>query len=225
MHYCNSVHYNPMMHLVDKKKERHSNVETKSRLNQPAEEDLKLVQSAKKDVEAAERLMARLSPKVRHAVYLAVGKDQEADDLTHVCLVEILENLDHFKGTGPLEAWAGRLSYRVLMRHLSRRRRAERTVSLAPTEDKVAASNPEMESERTRLRMKLAYHLQKLPQERRLTLILRLIEQYSVAEVADLTGVPINTVRDRIRTGLKELRQSILRDPETKEFLGGKRNG
>jgi RNA polymerase sigma-70 factor (ECF subfamily) len=214
-----------MMHLLDKEKERRGNVNTKRRSTQPAEEDLQLVLSAKKDVKAAERLLARLSPRVRHAVYMAVGKDQEADDLTHVCLVEILENLDHFKGTGPLEAWASRLSYRVLMRHLSRRRRAERTVSLVPNESDVTTSTPESESERARLRMRLAYHLQKLPPERRITLILRLIEQYSVAEVAELTGSPINTVRDRIRTGLKELRQSILRDPETKEFLDRRHHG
>ncbi len=189
------------------------------------QEDLKLVRRARKDRAAAEQLVARLAPRIRHAVHLAVGQDQEADDLTHVCLVAILENLGHYKGTGSLEAWAGRLSYRVLMRHLSRRRRSERTVSLVPLETGVAVSNPELESERGRLGVRLVHHLQKLPKERRMALILRLVYQHSVAEVAEITGAPLNTVRDRIRVGLKELRRSILRDPEAREFLKEERHG
>ena len=187
-------------------------------------EELALVRRAQKDPLATEQLLARLAPRVRRTVYLAVGNDQEADDLTHVCLVEILENLKNYKGTGALEAWAGRLAYRVLMRQLSRRRREERTVSVVPIEIGMTAANPEYESNLGRLRDVLTKHLQKLPESRRMTLILRLLHQYSVAEVAETMDVPINTVRDRIRVGLKELRKNLLRDPTAKEFLEGKRD-
>jgi hypothetical protein len=33
----------------------------------------------------------------------------------------------------------------------------------------------------------------------------------------------VNTVRDRIRVGLKELRQSIARDPASAELMGRKK--
>lgn len=182
-------------------------------------EDLKLARDAQKDRMAAETLVERLAPRVRQTVLMAVGGDQEADDLTHVCLVEILENLGHYRGAGPLEAWAGRLTYRVLMRHLSRRRRSERTVALTSEEHGIAVSNPEHDASQERLRSRLKHHLQKLPEERRVTLVLRLVYQYSVAEVAEITNAPVNTVRDRIRVGLKELRQSLLRDPQATDFL------
>ena len=39
-------------------------------------------------------------------------------------------------------------------------------------------------------------------------------------EVAELTGVPLNTARDRIRVALRELRQSISGDPEFTELIG-----
>ena len=214
------------MHLIISESRRHGDANKKRPLKKLAQEDLKLVRRARRDRAAIEKIVTRLTPRIRHAVYLAVGGDQEADDLTHACLVEILDNLKGFKGTGSLEAWASSLSYRVLMRHLSRRRRSERTVSLVPVEIGISASmNPEMESERVRLRTRLVNHLQKLPDERRMALILRLVYQHSVAEVAEMTGAPINTVRDRIRVGLKELRQSILRDPEVKEFLKEERHG
>ena len=68
-------------------------------------------------------------------------------------------------------------------------------------------------------------HLSKLPEKRRHTLVLRLAYGYSVAEVAAITDAPVNTVRDRIRVGLKELRQSIARDPAADELMGGKHRG
>ncbi len=214
------------MHLVGSNDdERRGNAKKRSRSSQSVQEDLKLVRRAKKDRTVAEQLMSRLAPRVRHAVFLAIGRDEEADDITHICLVEILENLQQYKGTGTLEAWAGRLSYRVIMRHLSRRRRTERTVSLVPEETGVSVLNPEQESAHRHLGRRLAHHLQKLPKERRMALVFRLIYQHSVAEVAEMTGAPINTVRDRIRVGLKELRQSILRDSGVREFLGEKQHG
>lgn len=213
------------MHIIKGKRKENIATEKRNRLRPTVHEDLKFVRKVQKDQAAAEQLIARLAPRVRHAVYMAVGRDEEADDLAHTCLVEILENIGNYKGTGSLEGWAGQLSFRVLMRQLSRKRRSERTVSLVPIDPGISQMNPERDTLRSRLRSKLATHLQKLPEERRMALVLRLVYQHSVAEVAELTGAPINTVRDRLRVGLKELRQSILRDPETREFLGEERHG
>ena len=68
---------------------------------------------------------------------------------------------------------------------------------------------PEQETTRRRLRQKLSKTLEKLPKERRTTLVLRLVFGHSIAEIASLTNVPINTVRSRLRTGLRELRKSV----------------
>lgn len=209
------------MHLYNKKGAGRDPVAEEQRLKNSLDEDLELVRRAQHDPVATEQLITRLVPQVRHAVVMAVGRNQEAEDLSHVCLIEILENINKFKGIGSVDAWAGRLAYRVLMRHLSRQRREERTVAVVPTEIGVTANNPEHESTRQKLRDILALHLQKLPENRRMTLILRLAYQYSVTEVAETMGVPVNTVRDRIRIGLKELRQSIMRDPQAKDFLKG----
>jgi RNA polymerase sigma-70 factor (ECF subfamily) len=209
------------MHYIDKKGKSRGKTAEKDQLDTKLEADLVLAERAQKDPVATQQLINRIAPRVRQTVYLAVGPDQEADDLTHVCLIEILENLGGYKGTGSIDAWAGRLAYRVLMRQLSRRRREERTVAVTPFEVGITSRDPEFESTRYRLRNTLTTHLQKLPEKRRMTLILRLAYQYSVAEVAETMGVPINTARDRIRVGLKELRKSLLRDPQAREFLKG----
>ncbi|MDD5309958.1 MAG: sigma-70 family RNA polymerase sigma factor [Deltaproteobacteria bacterium] len=188
-------------------------------MNESGLDDLRLARQARQDPSAARAILDRLMPRIRHAVFMLVGGDQEAEDLTHVCLLEILENLGGFRGTGPLEAWAGQLTFRVVMRHMKRRRRGERTVALVPEETGVSPSNPERDAERGNTRERLAQHMKKLPIERRTTLVLRLVLEHSVAEVAELTGVPVNTARDRIRVGLRELRQSMAHDPAFKGML------
>ncbi len=189
------------------------------------ESDLRLAKAATKDRAAAEKILVRLEPRVRQSVRLAVGRDQDANDLVNICLLEILKNLGRYLGTGSLEAWAGRLSYRVMMRQLSRRRRRERTEPPVDFETGATEETPEGKASRAHLRKRLAAHFEKLPLERRQTLILRLVQGHSVAEVAQITDVPINTARDRIRVGLRELRKSLNKDPETHDYLLKKSNG
>lgn len=188
-------------------------------------EDVKLSRKAATDEDAAREVMERLAPRVRHTVRLLVGRDDELEDLTHGCLLAIWENLSKFKGTGPLEAWAGQLTYRVLMRQLKRKRRTERTVALVPEDRGISEATPEGTVARKGMMDKLEQHLAKLPDKRRSALVLRVLYGYSVAEVAEMTEAPLNTVRDRIRVGLRELRASIVGDPASAELFGRKRGG
>lgn len=187
-------------------------------------EDLRLARAAMADRDAARRLIERIGPRIHHTVRLIVGRDDEIEDFTNACLLTVLESLGKYRGTGPLEAWAGQLTYRVLMRQLKRKRRSERTVSLVAEETGVFSTTPEREVARRKRQDVWAAHLARLPDKRRETLVLRLVYGYSVAEVAELTGAPLNTVRDRIRVGLKELRRSLAEDPAATELLGGARS-
>ncbi len=182
-------------------------------------EDLRIAREATRDREAARRLLERIGPRVRHTVQMLVGWDNEAEDYANTCLLAILENLSKYKGRGPLEAWAGQLTYRVVMRQLKRRRRSERTVTLVEEETGVATKTPEGDAVQHRRAKMWAALLGQLPEKRRETLVLRLLYGYSVVEVAEMTETPVNTVRDRIRVGLKELRRNISADPAALELL------
>lgn len=190
-------------------------------MNEARLEDLRLVRAARDDPRAADRVVERLYSRVYQAVYLMVGRDQEADDLAQACLVEIVEHLQEYRGTGPLEAWAGRVSHRVLVNHMRKRRRTNRVLSLVDQEVGVSSESTERAAERARARERLASFMGKLPPERRISLVLRLVYEHSVAEVAELTGVSVNTTKDRLRTGLRELRGLFDRDPEARELMAG----
>ena len=58
----------------------------------------------------------------------------------------------------------------------------------------------------------------------RVALTLRLALGYSVAEIADITDTPFNTVRERLRTGRKKLHRQMSKDPLLVDWLGGRRH-
>ena len=55
-------------------------------------------------------------------------------------------------------------------------------------------------------------YLEQLSPSRRTALVLRHVLGYSVAEIAELTGVSPNTVKDRLLTARREFRRMIRRD-------------
>jgi DNA-directed RNA polymerase specialized sigma24 family protein len=56
--------------------------------------------------------------------------------------------------------------------------------------------------------------MEDIPQKRRVSLLLHLAHDYTVSEVAELTNVSPNTVKDRLRTAYKELRAILEGNPD-----------
>lgn len=178
-----------------------------------------LARQARSDLAAANLLLSRVHPRIYQMIHMAVGHSQDAEDLIQACLLEIMEHLHKFRGTGSLESWAGQVTYRVTMRQLKRMRRSERTVVPVPHEIGLSGHDPEHDAIQTRIQKHLIACLAELPHKRRMTLFLRLVHEYSVAEVAELTGVSINTVKDHLRIGFQELRVAFSRDAVLREML------
>ena len=176
---------------------------------QLALDDLRLAARARVDRAAAEQLLTRVRPRVQYAVRILMQNDRDVDDVLGQTMLEILESIGNYKGRGSLEAWAGKIAFYTVTGHTKRRRMIERVMMPETADPGVNRLTPEVETSRRRLREKLSTTLEKIPAERRNTLVLRLVFGHSISEIAELTEVPINTVRSRLRTGLRELRRSV----------------
>lgn len=183
--------------------------ESKGVVQHIATDDLELAERAKVDRAAAEEILIRVRPRVQYAIRILMKNDRDIEDIVGQTMLEILESIGSYKGKGSLEAWAGKIAFYTVTGHTKRRRMIERVMIPDTTDVGVNRITPEQETSRRRLREKLAKTLDKLPVERRTTLVLRLVFGHSIAEIATLTNVPINTVRSRLRTGLRELRKSV----------------
>lgn len=191
-------------------------------MDSPYAASMTLAREAILDPQARERLVRDLVPKVRQTVRWLVGDPRETHDHVHSSLVAILDALAGYRGEASLQTWAQRITYRTTMRSLSRQRRRERVVALDLDTARVAGDNWEDDMARNDLWQRFSGHVQRLPADRRMALLLRVGQGHSVAEIAAITDTPVNTVKGRLSKALAELRKSIGRDHEFLHALGRK---
>lgn len=159
------------------------------------------------DAGAQREFLHRFSPRVLRIARIFAAPGVDADDAAQLSLLEILRSAEHFRIATSLERWVDRIAVRTTLR-LARRERTRRHLLmrwLTPDALPWGARAESTQSDRGGLDQLL----DKLTPARRRALILRHVFEYSVDEIADLTGVPRGTVRDRLVVGRKQLRRAI----------------
>jgi len=173
------------------------------------------------DPAARRELAGRLMDRTRTTVRCLAGDEADRDDIAQLCLLEVLRSAGNFQGRGRLERWADRIVVRMALRLIRRARPRRRCEVPAgePIADAPAPLDLEDALGRRQVWQRLVALLQKLSPERRAAVALSLLYEHSLAEIAEITGAPLNTVRDRLQTGRSKLRKYILNDPELREIV------
>ena len=131
-----------------------------------------------------------------------LGSAAEAEDLVQDLFVGLPEALAHYQERGSLGPWLRTVATRMaLMRLRSRRTRGEVALGTTPLSAAPATEPAD--------RMTLTTLLAQLPEEQRVVVVLRSIEGYSHAEVAELLGLRRNTVEVRYHRALERLRDLL----------------
>jgi RNA polymerase sigma-70 factor (ECF subfamily) len=165
--------------------------------------------------EVVDRLLDRTALTVR----CLAGNDPELDDLVQQAIVEILQALGSFRGESSLETWAQRITARTAMRRLKQRRWRGKIVLLDSTRETTSdRPGPDRQLNRHRVASRLQELIGTLSEERRQVVTLRLVLGHGVDEIAELTGMKINTVRDRLAVARRQLRKKIHCDPLLREY-------
>ncbi len=138
-----------------------------------------------------------------------LGRPHDAEDVTQEAFMAAYQSIGGFRGDGSLRGWILRIATRQAFRRLSQRR---------PTADLDAVGEPliadlreepagvVLASERARdVRGAVA----SLAEPYREVVALRFFGELSLAEVAEATGRPLNTVKTHLRRGLERLRPVI----------------
>ncbi len=151
---------------------------------------------------AQQDLLTRLAPRARR-VSLALLRDAaDADDAAQGALLEVLRSAHTYGGAASVERWADRIVARTAIR-LARDNRRRVPPEAAPE----SASPPSLEGAAHDVRR----YLEVLPEAQRTTLVLRHVMGCSIEEIAATTGVPVNTVKDRLVRALGQIRGMVRR--------------
>ena len=160
---------------------------------------------------AIREVLEAVAPRVHAVARRVLGPgDADVEDVTQEALIALVRALPSFRGEGTVAAFAARIAVRTAVASRSRkRRRMERRAALE-REPRPEPATPLPSSRRLRLLRDL---LEELPAGQGETLALRVVLGCSLAEIAESTEVPLNTVRSRLRLAKEAMRRRIEADP------------
>lgn len=174
----------------------------------PMDPDRELVDRAQGgDLAAFEQLVERHRDVVHRVARRVVGR-HDADDVSQDAFLRAFHRLERFRGEGTFRSWLLQITYNTALNAAERSRRepAEASEDLAETNpatepDRVPAERLERRERRERLEMKLGA----LRPAHRSVLVLRDVEGLSYEEIAQLTEMPLGSVKGRLHRARAEL--------------------
>jgi RNA polymerase sigma-70 factor (ECF subfamily) len=172
-----------------------------------ADEDLiSLVEAA--DGEAFATLYDRHSRAAFSLAYRMMGDRQAAEDLAQDAFLKVWRNASNYRAErGSVRTWVLSIVHNrgidQLRSHASRRRTQDRIEASAPRSQ---PSEAFAETWRSSRRAQVREALNTLPPEQLKTLELAYFSGYTHVEISELLGLPLGTVKGRMRLGLKKIR-------------------
>ncbi len=172
-----------------------------------ADEDL-ISLVAHGDAQAFATLYDRHSRPAYSLAYRMMGEKQAAEDLTQDAFLKVWRSAPTFRAErGSVRTWLLSIVHNRAIDQLrsvaSRRRTQEKIEASAP---KSQPSEAFAQSWRNTQREQVREALRTLPTEQLKILELAYFSGYTHVEIAELLGVPLGTVKGRMRLGLKKMR-------------------
>jgi RNA polymerase sigma-70 factor (ECF subfamily) len=142
-----------------------------------------------------------------------LGRDEEARDATQETFLSAYRNLSKFRGEAKFSSWIYRIALNICNTRL--RSRTKNAISIEEQYESVgfeiADETEDLGSgiQQEQITRYVRRALQALPAEMRQVIIMKEYEGLKFAEIAEILGIPISTVKTRMYTGLNELKKRL----------------
>lgn len=153
------------------------------------------------DRRAFEELVLRRQSSIRNLMRRFCGDQALADDLAQQVFLKVWLNLRKLRQPGAFSAWLKRLAVSVWLQHVRKKDALRGAGELAGTE--------RSQRDATAVGMDLDRALATLPEAEKLCVVLSYQEGLTHNEIAELTDMPLGTVKSHIRIGAGRLQQIL----------------
>ncbi|MCX8157995.1 MAG: sigma-70 family RNA polymerase sigma factor [Verrucomicrobiae bacterium] len=190
-----------------------------------------LEQARQGSLEALETLVSRYEQPVYNLAMRLLRHEQDAEDVTQQTFLNLVENLDSFRGESSFRTWLYRVATFAAFKIL-RKRKGLDTISLDASVDPTPEQEgppphpefiadwrdtPEHLAQRQEVRQLIEQALAELDEKHRVVFLLRDVEGLSVEETATALGITPANVKVRLLRARLQLRERLTRwlgDPE-----------
>jgi RNA polymerase sigma-70 factor, ECF subfamily len=187
-------------------------------LLQMSDEDL-MAQFQVGTVEAFDILVSRYKDPLTNYIYRFLGDMKECEDLLQETFLRVYRNRHSYRRIAKYSAWlytiAGNLARSEYRKRKRRRLYSLQSVNRDDEEYEVEIPDetylPDKHAESTIQDRHIQDALKQIPEEFREVVVLRDVQQLAYEEIAEITGLPMGTVKSRINRGRTKL-QGLLKD-------------
>ena len=167
------------------------------------------------DNQAFDELLARNQQKLFDYIMFMVHDQEQANDIFQDTFVKIITKLQQgcYTDSGKFSYWMNRIAHNIIMDRY-RMQRSERIVEPNAENDlsnlggqEVMVSNREMQMVHHQIMKDVRHMMDSLPSAQREVVYMRMYQDLSFKEIAEITGVSINTALGRMRYALLNLRR------------------
>lgn len=179
------------------------------------------------DSSALERLILKYQGRLYNAILRICANPEDAAELTQETFVKIIEGIERFQGKSSFYTWAFRIAVNLAINHCQRRNRIgfrslDRDESnggegagrlLRDLLHHQGARDPAGIAQNRELCGMVACALMELDEAHRAVMVLRDIEGMEYAQIAEVLGIELGTVRSRLsraRGAFKEIVEAMV---------------
>lgn len=173
-------------------------------------DDALIAAVAQGDVTAFEHIHKKYFPKLMHFARRITGSSEAAEEVANDVLMTVWRNADRFEGRSKPSTWMFGIAYRVAMKQRKKLQRRAGDVEL----DEGLVADKGDTAEAVILGTDLKNALDQLKPELRAVVELTYYNGYLYTEIAEILDCPVGTVKTRMMTARRRLRD-ILSDDET----------
>lgn len=159
------------------------------------------------DHEAFNQIMRHHEDRVFSVCLRIVGDREQALDATQETFLTAFRKASQFKGNSALGTWIYRIAVNTCYDQLRKQKR--RRTDPIPDHLEPADHAAEDAVESAGLRPEIQQGLARIPEDFRVAVVLSDIEGMGLAEIAELLGVPVGTVKSRVFRGRRLLAREL----------------
>ena len=166
-----------------------------------------ITRASKGDENAFRRLVELHESAVASVVIGMIGPGDDADDVGQETFVRFLGSLPRFRGDSSVRTYLTRIAMNLSIDVLKRRKRTLGWIRFGESKTDANIAAPDetrtIEQDDTRARVRRA--VDRLDVNGRSVVVLRILEERSTREAAEILGVPEGTVMSRLKRAMEKL--------------------
>jgi len=135
--------------------------------------------------------------------------EQTSLDIVQETFIKAVRHIDTLRDDARFGSWMFRIAHQQCQQHWRKSRSVESIEDFPGDEPVDSANNPLDELLSAEQEKLFLAAIDLLPEEHRSVILLHCLEDFPLAEIAEITGVPIGTVKSRLFNARKKLRAQL----------------